>query len=357
MQQDDIKYSPLTEGDKPKSQWRPWHAAALVVLAVATVLIIIRHNNTDRAAYRQEEGAIFGTFFHITYEATQSLMPEIMDELNRVDASLSMFNPNSTISHINDNSDLRCDSMLSYVITLSQQVSRATGGAFDITVAPLVNAWGFGFKSGELPDSATVDSLLRYVGSDGISLAPDGTLTKADPAIVLDCSAVAKGFGVDCVAGVLRRHGCTNFMVEIGGEIVCSGMNPKGEKWKVGVNKPIDDATSTSNELETVLPLTDRAMATSGNYRNFYITDDGRRVSHTIDPKTGRPAQHSLLSATVLAPTCAEADAFATAFMVMGLDSAKALLPRQPQLEVYFIYDHDGQDAIYSNIPQASTQP
>ncbi len=347
---DDIRNTPATEPEKPQSQWRPWHVIVLIALAIATVIIIIRHNQNPKAEFIQEEGAIFGTFFHVTYEAPKSLMPDIMAELKSVDASLSMFNPNSTISHINDNSDMHCDSMLCYVITLSQQVSKATDGAFDITVAPLVNAWGFGFKNGALPDSATVDSLLRYVGYDRITLNDDATLTKADPAIVLDCSAVAKGFGADRVAGVLASHGCTNFMVEIGGEIVCRGHNPKGELWKVGVNKPVDDVTSTSNALEAVLPLTDRAMATSGNYRNFYITDDGRRVSHTIDPKTGFPAQHSLLSATVMAPTCAEADAFATAFMVMGLDRAKALLPTLPQLQVYLIYDHEGEDAIYTNI-------
>ena len=141
-------------------------------------------------------------------------------------------------------------------------------------------------------------------------------------------------------------------MVEIGGEVVVSGKNPKGEPWRVGVNKPVDDPTSTSNELETVLNLTDCAMATSGNYRNFYTTEDGRRVAHTIDPATGYPVQHSLLSATVLAPTCAEADAFATSFMVLGIDSARNVLARHPELQVFFIYDSLGTTRTFSTISE-----
>jgi thiamine biosynthesis lipoprotein len=138
--------------------------------------------------------------------------------------------------------------------------------------------------------------------------------------MVLDFSAIAKGFGVDQVASLMRRKGISNFMIEIGGEIVVSGHNPKGEKWSIGVNKPVEDSTSSNQEVETILHLTDCAMATSGNYRNFYISPDGRKLSHTIDPHSGQPVQHSILSSTVVAPTCSMADAFATSFMVMGLD-------------------------------------
>lgn len=326
-----------------------------MALVTATALILVRNNVSSATAstgdFIREEGATFGTFYHITYQSPRSLKADIEAELKRVDASLSMFNPESTISRINSNTSTKTDSLFRQVFTLAQSVSQTTNGAFDITVAPLVNAWGFGFKNGALPDSTTVDSLRQLVGYQNISLDADNNIVKADPRIILDCSAIAKGFGVDCVANLLRRHDIANFMVEIGGEIVCAGTNPKGEEWHVGVNKPVDDPTSSSNELETVLPLSDCALATSGNYRNYYVTDDGRRVAHTINPATGYPAQHTLLSATVVAPTCAEADAYATAFMVMGLDSAKALLPRLPQLKVYLIYDANGENAIYSNIP------
>ena len=346
-------FSPLSPDDAPQSRWRPWHALVLVALVAATALILVRHNNdsTDPGTFHREEGAVFGTFYHVTYQAPASLHDAIEAELLRVDSSLSMFNAASNISRINRNETQAADTMLREVLALSLRVSDITGGAFDVTVAPLVNAWGFGYKNGTLPDSATVDSLRALVGYRQLHLTYDGTLTKDDPRIILDCSAVAKGYGVDRVAALLHSRGVNNFMVEIGGEIVVSGNNPKGEQWRVGVNRPDDDPTSTGNAIETVLPLTDCALATSGNYRIYYVTDDGRRVSHTINPATGYPARHSLLSATVIAPTCAEADAFATAFMVMGIDSAKALLPTLPYLQVYFIYDNDGRNAVFSTIP------
>ena len=225
--------------------------------------------------------------------------------------------------------------MLSEVLKLSFTIYEATNGAFDPTVAPLVNAWGFGFKSGQMPDSTQVDSLLALVGLSHIHL--DGNkLTKDNPLSILDFSAIAKGYGVDRAAQVLRNHDIKNFMVEIGGEIVTEGVNEKGEPWRIGINKPDDDSTSTNTELQDVIELSGKAIATSGNYRNYYIKD-GRKIAHTINPKTGYPAQQDILSSTVIAPTCAEADAFATAFMVLGTKAANRVLEKQPQLETYFI--------------------
>jgi len=342
------KFEPLTPQDKPKSQWRRWHFPVLVFFIIGTFLIINRKNSP--APYQHNEGAVFGTFYHLTYQSRENLQAEVEEALKGVDASLSMFNPQSILSRVNQGEDVEVDSLFKRVFLLSRQVSEATDGAFDITVAPLVNAWGFGFKNGSLPDSATVDSLRALVGWQRLTLTADNHIVKDDPRIILDCSAVAKGFGVDVVADVLRRHDINNFMVEIGGEVVVSGKNPKGEAWRIGVNRPIDDPESSSNELETVLTLDNNALATSGNYRNYYVTDDGRRVAHTIDPHTGYPVQHSLLSATVLAPTCAEADAFATSFMVMGIERAQAVLSRHPELQVYFIYDSLGEHRIFSTI-------
>jgi len=342
------KFEPLTPQDKPRSQWRRWHLPVLLLFCIATYLIITRRN--EPAPYQHNEGAVFGTFYHLTYQSRDDLQAEVDTALKHVDGSLSMFNAQSILSRVNRGEDVQVDSLFKRVFLLSRQVSEATDGAFDITVAPLVNAWGFGFKNGALPDSAAVDSLRALVGWQRLTLTADDRIVKDDPRIIMDCSAVAKGFGVDVVADVLRSHGIENFMVEIGGEVVVSGVNPKGDAWRVGVNKPIDDPESTSNELETVLSLEDRALATSGNYRNFYVTEDGRRVAHTIDPATGYPVQHSLLSATVLAPTCAEADAFATSFMVMGVERAKAVLQRHPELQVFFIYDSLGEHRIFSTI-------
>ena len=165
--------------------------------------------------------------------------------------------------------------------------------------------------------------------------------------MMLDCSAIAKGYGCDAVARLLRNRGIRNFMVEIGGEIVASGVNDKQKPWTIGVTKPTDDSLNIGNELQTILNVTDKAMATSGNYRNFYY-QGGKKFAHTIDPKTGYPVQHSILSATVLADECAIADAYATSFMVMGLEGAKVILQRHPELMAYLIYsDENGNNAVW----------
>ena len=165
---------------------------------------------------------------------------------------------------------------------------------------------------------------------------------------MLDCSSIAKGYGVDCVARLLASKGIRNFMVEIGGEVVTKGENPKMEKWKIGINRPVDDSLAVNQELQTILEITDAGMATSGNYRNFYYKD-GKKYAHTIDPRTGYPVQHNILSSTVIADNCAKADAYATAFMVLGLDSAKVICNAHPELDAYFIYtDDEGKLQTYS---------
>ena len=197
-----------------------------------------------------------------------------------------------------------------------------------------------------MPDNKAVDSLLSIVGFQKIELK-GGNIVKQDPRIMLDCSAIAKGYGCDRVAKLLRSRDIKNFMIEIGGEVVTSGISEKRLPWKIGVTKPTDDSLSVGQELQTVLNVTDKAMATSGNYRNFYYKD-GKKYAHTIDPKTGRPVQHNILSATVLASNCATADAYATSFMVLGLDEARKVLEKHPELMVYFIYsDKNGQNAVW----------
>ncbi len=324
---------------------KKWHLPFLLFLIIGTV-IVMRQKNAP-TPYQKDEGRIFGTIYHATYQCDSSLRSQIEAELQSVDNSLSMFNPQSTISRINSNESRATDSLFRYVFTISQQISRATNGAFDITVAPLVNAWGFGFKHQQLPDSAQVDSLRQLVGWQRASLNSENELVKADPRMVLDCSAVAKGFGSDQVAALLRSRGIRNFMIEIGGEVVVSGVNPKGKPWRIGISTPDEQ---TQGKLQETIELTQGAMATSGNYRNFYTAEDGRRLAHTINPHTGYPVQHSILSSTVLAPTCAMADAFATAFMVMGLDSAQAVLEAHPELQAYFICSTpDGGHSIHTS--------
>lgn len=336
-----------------QNKWA-WRLPFLLFLLVATVFIIRRHapmgTFARQATYQRNQGRIFGTVWHATYQSDSSLQQSIIRELQRVDASLSMFNPRSTLSRINHGDTEEMDSLLSIVLTQAMQVSKETEGCFDVTVAPLVKAWGFGFKRGALPDSAQVDSLRQFVGWDKLTM--EGThLTKADERMVIDLSAIAKGFGVDQVASLFNRHGIRNYMIEIGGEIVVKGRNPKGEDWNIGVNKPVEDSLCLNQEILTTLRLTDCAMATSGNYRNYYISKDGRKLAHTIDPHTGYPVQHSLLSSTVVAPVCSMADAFATSFMVMGLERAKKVLSRHPELQAYLVYsDEKGELQIWENL-------
>ena len=314
-----------------------WQVPFLVLLIVGTVLIIRQQRNMP---YQKYSDFVFGTTFTVSYQCDSDMNQSIKAELMKVDASLSPFNKASIITAINNNEDVTPDKMFMDVFQLAMDVSRETNGAFDITVAPLVNAWGFGFKSGEKPTARQVDSLRQIIGYQKVSLV-DGKIRKQDPRMMLDCSAIAKGYGTDVVANFLRSRGVKNLMVEIGGGIVTCGVNPSRVPWKVGVIKPTDDSLNVSHEVQTVLNVTDIAMATSGNYRRFYYKD-GKKFAHTIDPATGYPVQHNILSATVLAKTCATADAYATSFMVMGLDGARKVLERHPELMAYFIYD-DGQ--------------
>lgn len=320
-----------------------WQLPFLTLLVVGTILIIRQQRSMP---YQKSSDFIFGTTYHITYQCDSDLTQSIKAELLKVDASLSPFNKESVITAINENKDVSPDEMFKEVFSLAMDISKETDGAFDITVAPLVNAWGFGFKNGSQPSHHQVDSLLQLVGYKKVSIA-DGKVKKQDPRIMLDCSAIAKGYGTDRVARLLRNRGVQNYMVEIGGEVVTSGVNPERLPWKIGVTKPTDDSLNTGHELQTILNLTDKAMATSGNYRNFYYKG-GKKFAHTIDPKTGYPVQHSILSATVIAKSCAVADAYATSFMVMGLDKARQVLERHPELMAYFIYsDEKGEMAVW----------
>ncbi|WP_028896607.1 FAD:protein FMN transferase [Prevotella sp. HUN102] len=313
-----------------------WQLPFLAALIIGTVFIVRQQRTMP---YQHNEGTVFGTYYQITYQSDKDLHEEILAELQKVDNSLSTFNKESVISKINSNRNTKLDEMFVEVFDRGKQISEDTDGAFDMTVAPLVNLWGFGFKTDTMPTKAKVDSIRKFVGYEKVSLVGKA-IRKTDPRVMIDCSAIAKGYGTDVVARFLRARDVRNFMVNIGGEMVVSGNSEKRVPWNIGIEKPVDDSVTVSNDCQTILNLTDKAMATSGNYRNFYYKD-GRKYAHTIDPKTGYPVQHSLLSATVIAKDCATADAYATSFMVMGMEKAKALLEKHPDLMVYFIYSDD----------------
>lgn len=317
----------------------------LPLIVIAIVIAIVA--NTDKSvSYQKCQGMVFGTTYSIIYESNENLQAVIEKELKDVDASLSMFNKESLISQINNNEADTLDKHLGYVFNIASEVYDASNGDFDITVAPLVNAWGFGFKNGEMPDEKTTDSIRQFVGMNLIEVK-EGRVSKKDERVMIDCGAIAKGYGVDAVANVLRSKGVKNFMVEIGGEIVNQGLSSSGKEWRIGVVKPDDDSLNTSTELQTMLQVSNIAMATSGNYRNFYHKN-GKKYAHTIDPKTGKPVQHNILSATVFAENCTKADAYATAFMVSGLEKAQVILKEHPEIKAYIIYsDNQGKNAIW----------
>lgn len=320
----------------------------IIAAVIFTVIFMVGFwMKPKHVPYQKNEGNIFGTIYHITYQYSQNLQDSILLELNRFDASLSPFNQESIITRVNNNdSSVVADRFFTTVFNRSKEIYESTGGAFDPTISPLINAWGFGFKKGEDVTPGEVDSLLQFCGFHKVALK-DNRVIKADSRMTFNFSAIAKGFSCDVVASYLMEKGITNFMVEIGGEVVAHGVNELGQCWRIGINKPIENNSADAGEIEKIIDLCDAGMATSGNYRNFYYKD-GKRIAHTIDPRTGYPVEHSLLSATVLAKDCMTADAYATAFMVLGLEKSREIVENDPDIEAVFIYmDEAGKDSVY----------
>ena len=335
--------------DEKRKKKLIWQLPFLTLLIIGTILIIRQQQNTP---YQHCQGFVFGTTYSITYQYDEDLQAEVVAKMQQVDAALSMFNEESVIANVNQGDgiipDTETGKMFLDVYQMAMKIAKDTEGSFDVTVAPLVNAWGFGFKNGEMPTREQVDSIRQFVGYQLVKLEEKGMVKvqKSDPRVMLDCSAIAKGYATDIVAQMLSDKGIKNYMVEIGGEVVTKGISEKRLPWKIGVIKPTDDSLHVGNELQTTLNITDKAMATSGNYRNFYYKG-GRKYAHTINPKTGYPVQHNILSATVLCDQCAKADGYATAFMVMGMDGATKILKRHPELMAYLIYDDHGQNKVW----------
>ncbi len=334
--------------------------AKLLIYLVTAICVfgiaMLRHSSNKTAvnepgSFTQLEGTVFHTVYHIQYEGKEDYQNDIQRLFSEFDGSLSMFNDTSLITRVNQgDSSVIVNDYLRTVLVKSREVSKLTQGAFDITVAPLVNLWGFGFKNAGSVSQQTVDSILQFVGYDKIHLTDDGHVIKDDPRTILDASSIAKGYMCDVVADYLKGKDVKNFMVEIGGEITCGGHNSKGKYWSVGINEPIEDTLQTSTVLRDIMHLTDCSIATSGNYRNFYYKD-GRRYAHIIDPHTGYPAQYDILSSTVVAPNCITADALATSFMVLGSQRALRILEADSTLMAYFICsdpDANAYKVIYS---------
>ena len=313
--------------------------SALLGMGLA-VLFIWGLNDDTETCYFHNEGRVFGTYYNIRYSATTDLQDSINAALQAFDNSLSLFNPHSVLSAVNANRDTMTDAAFEAMWSEAERVNTLSNGAFDITVAPLVNFWGFGNKEKNLQSSisnlqSSIDSLREFVGFEKVQLE-NHRVIKSDPRVQLDGGAVAKGQACDMIAAMLQRQGCKNWLVDIGGEVVCHGLNAKGEPWHVGITKPNLNNEGAQEDLQEILAVTDICMATSGNYRNYYYEGDERR-SHTIDPRTGYPVQHSVLSATVVSSTCMRADALATACMVLGENEALEMIDRAEDAACYLL--------------------
>lgn len=323
----------------------------LSLLIFITFFFACTPNQQVERNYIQLQGNAQGTTFQILYydSLQRDFSAQIDSLLKQMDISLSTYVPQSIISRVNKNdSAVVLDEHFINVFNRAQEIAMLSDGAFDITVAPLVNAYGFGFTKKENVDSMLVDSLLNYIGFQKVKIE-DGKLIKEQSAIQLDFNAIAQGYSVDVLADFIEEKGVEDYMVEIGGELRCKGVNAKGNYWNIGIDKPLEN--TEKREMQTVVPLKNKAMATSGNYRKFY-ENGGKKYSHTINPKTGWPVKHQLLSATVLADDAMSADAFATVFMVMGKDVAVDFLEKHKELnlQVYFIYQEKDKLEVYSTI-------
>lgn len=332
------------------------HIYIIIAVLLISGIAIYRNrqaaDQSDSTGWIKLQGSVFHTFYHITYEGGQNYSHEIDSLFKVFDGSLSMFNDTSIISRMNRNEEaIVANDYFRNVFEKAMYVSGQTDGCFDITVAPLVNLWGFGFKNSDKVTPEAVDSILQFVGYQSVSLDSTGHLHKADPRTILDASSIAKGYMSDIVGDYLHAKGVNNYMVEIGGEIALLGTNPNGKAWTVGIARPVNDSLQQDHGFQDFLQLTSGGLATSGNYRNFY-EKGGKRYAHTIDPHTGYPIQKDVLSATVIAPDCMTADAFATAFMVMGYQKALEVMAKEPTVEGYLIIpsanDSTELEVVYS---------
>ena len=314
----------------------------IIIIIVASAAILFVSRGCFRGEYIKLAGLTQGTSYHITYESKDSinLQYEIDSLLSDFDRSFSIYLPSSIISRINKNDpEVTVNEHFIQVFNKAYEIYKATDGIFDITVAPLVNAWGFGFTEKADSDSKMIDSLLQYVGMDKV-LLEEGKIHKKYDEIMLDCNAIAQGYAVDVISNYFDRKGIKNYLVEIGGEINTRGVNEKGNIWLIGLDKPIEGNIIPGKYLQARIRLKNSSLATSGNYRKFY-EKDGIKYAHSINPKTGYPVLKKLLSVTVIAEDCMTADAYATAFMVMGLEKTKEFLLEHKELEAYLIYSND----------------
>ena len=312
-----------------------------ILLTITILLTILSYGCKGGSRYIEINGEALGTFVQVKCNTTlpaESISNIIQEVDQESKMSMSIFSSSSLLSRINNNQTDSLDCHIERNIALARRFSELSDGVYDITIKPLTDALGFGMK--EAQHRVNIDSLLQFVGYELITIE-EGRIHKADSRVAIDLNSIAKGYTVDLIAERLEALGIADYMVNIGGEIRCRGNNVQGERWSIAIETPYD-GNMAMDSFEKIVRIANRAVATSGNYRRFYLTEDGQKVAHTIDPKTGRSVVSSLLSATVIAPTCAEADAAATMFMALGAtDSAESIAQQCHEAfgwDYYFIF-------------------
>lgn len=314
-----------------------------IILAIIGIIgiIVVFTIKPERKRWINNSGITWNTEYNIKYCHHTNLSDSIISVLREVELSVSPFNKKSRITAINENRSDTLDGYLSRLYDKSAEINRESGGAFDPTVSPLVNLWGFGYEKTGKANRQAVDSILMFVGID--KTRKEGIrIVKSDGRTTFNFSAIAKGMGCDEVGKMLERNGVTDYIVEIGGEITAKGHNPKGQKWRISIDKPINANDTVIHHSAGIVEITNCGIATSGNYRNYHTDSAGNKVAHTINPRTGMPEQSDVLSATVIAPDCMTADAYATTFMVLGLEKSKKLLDKHPEISAMLITSDNG---------------
>lgn len=307
---------------------------------------IVSCQTEHKKEYFTEVGEVFHTMYQIQYAASEAQTETIKMALEEVNRSANPFDNTSLLYAINNNISMETDSTFRILFRQAMDISRITNGAYDVTIGPLVNVWGFGFEpspysDGNVPQRA-IDSILAFVGFDKVILR-DNKVYKKDPRTKIDFASIAKGFASSLVADALSKQGIHNYLVNIGGEIAFAGVNRDGKEWRIGINKPIQDSIGMEhyNDIETIIALPSHkkmgGLATSGNYHNYKVREDGSIYAHTIDPHTGKPIQTDVLSATIIANECSLADALATACMALGSERAVEILDQLEGVDYFLI--------------------
>ena len=295
------------------------------------------------------KGNTQGTYYYIKYLSIngQSFQTDIDSILNEIDLSLSIYNNNSLISNINSGDSVKTDFLFNTVFDVSKEINEKTNGAFDPSISPLVNYWGFYNYTGVkeiLVDSTEINNILKNIGFDKIKIK--NNLVQLPANMSLDFNSIAQGYTVDLIGSYLRKVGVNDFLINVGGENLASGKNQEGDIWKIGIEKPTN---KINDDYKLILSLNNKAIATSGNYRKFHKIN-GKKYSHVIDPLTGYPAYNRLLSVSVIHDDCMIADAYATAFMVMGVKKTKDFIKKNKELQVFLIYSSKENEELETYI-------